>query len=119
MNNIEADTIINTYDLHARYEELKMLVEWNPHSLDEEQQRDWDALQNMENYISDFWYGETLVNDDYFTEYTRQLADDIGYITPEMHRWPYSHIDWEAAADELRGDYTKFEWQGHTYLARA
>ena len=118
MNNIEAYKIIDTSDLHARYEELQEKFDVDPLSLDSEEQSDWNELLELENNISEFWYGETMVPEDEFTEYAQQLAEDVGYIGPDTS-WPFNHIDWESAADELRDDYTEFEWRGQTYLARA
>lgn len=115
MNNIRTD-IIDTRELHARYDELQEKIEDDV--LDLQEQSDWNELLEMENYISDFWHGETLVPEDEFTEYARQLAEDIGSFSDNAE-WPLYHIDWEAAADDLRQDYTEFQWQGQTYLARA
>lgn len=68
--------------------------------------------------VSDWQYGETFISDDYFTEYTRELAEDIGAIDREAS-WPLNRIDWKAAADDLKMDYTSFEFMGTTYWARA
>jgi hypothetical protein len=126
--------LIDTRDLHDRYNELQEKIEnaemeWvergeedspKPEAadvLDTEELSDWEELSDMEDGISDFWYGETLIPDDEFTEYAEELADDLG-LTPRDAGWPVTHIDWEAAADALRQDYTEYEWQGTTYLAR-
>lgn len=61
--------------------------------------------------------GITLILDTDFTEYAQQLAEDTGAVTSEVS-WPYSHIDWSAAAAALRADYTEFEFDGDTYLGR-
>src|SRR5687767_7294225 len=61
--------------------------------------------EQASDYAADWEYGETLIRDSYFTEYAQQLADDIGAIDANA-AWPLSHIDWEAAADELKQDYT-------------
>jgi hypothetical protein len=62
-------------------------------------------------------WGSTLVREDYFTEYARQLADDIGAIDTNTD-WPLNHIDWPAAAQALKADYTTVELDGFTYYAR-
>ena len=59
-------------------------------------------------------HGGTLIADDYFETYARDLADDLGY-TQRGVNWPYTHIDWEAAADELKSDYSCFEIFGSDY----
>lgn len=67
--------------------------------------------------IPDWQYGETLIREDYFVEYAQQLADDIGAIDREAN-WPTCHIDWQAAADHLKMDYTEVDYRGVTYYAR-
>jgi len=49
--------------------------------------------------------GTALIRESYFTEYAEQLAGD----TCDMGKasdWPFRHIDWEAAATELKQDYS-------------
>lgn len=58
-----------------------------------------------------------LVLDDYFEDYAEQLASDIGAISDDAG-WPLSFIDWSAAADALRQDYTSFTYDGHEYWGR-
>ena len=72
---------------------------------------------DAEPYIADWNHGETFVSDDYFEQYARELAEKIGTLGIEVG-WPQNHIDWEAAADELKQDYTSFEFRGTTYWAR-
>jgi len=57
---------------------------------------------------------ETLIPDDEFEDYARELAYDIGAISREAP-WPQSCIDWEAAADALQVDFTSWEYDGRTY----
>lgn len=63
------------------------------------------------------WYPATLIRDDYFADYARQLAEDIGAINGEAD-WPNNHIDWEGAARELRIDYTTTEFDGEMFWYR-
>ncbi len=70
-----------------------------------------------EQYAEDWQYGATLIHEDYFTTYAQDLAEDIGYIQRDVS-WPYTHIDWDAAADELKVDYSEIEFDGHTYFVR-
>lgn len=58
-----------------------------------------------------------LVAEDDFEEYAEQLAEDIGAISSDAG-WPLSYIDWSAAADALRIDYTTVTYRGEDYLAR-
>lgn len=58
--------------------------------------------------------GVTLIADDHFEDYARELAEDIGAINDEA-TWPNTHIDWEAAAEALRMDYTSVEFSSKYY----
>jgi hypothetical protein len=61
--------------------------------------------------------GLFFIDEDYFEDYARELAYDLGAIDSDT-AWPCTHIDWEAAADELRMDYTEVEFDGNNYLVR-
>ena len=85
-----------------------------------------------ENYDTDAAEdGVTLVADEYFTEYARELVEDCGYFalnadrdrfgsatTINFNAWPYRCIDWQQVADELRQDYTSVSFDGITYWVR-
>jgi len=62
----------------------------------------------------DWQYGETLINDDYFETYAEELASDIGAIDRNA-KWPLNHIDWTAAAEELKADYMSVDFDGETF----
>ena len=66
----------------------------------------------------DWLYGATLIRDTYFKEYAQELAEDIGAVDSDA-AWPMNCIDWDAAADALRQDYTEVEFDGETYLIRS
>jgi hypothetical protein len=64
-------------------------------------------------------YGETLIRDSYFVEYTQELVDEcyekpVGFFE-NAWPWRYMTMDWEAAADELKSDYLKVDYDGVTY----
>lgn len=67
------------------------------------------------------WFPCELIEEDYFQEYCKDLAEDCGLIQADA-AWPMRHIDWEAAADEARIDYSEIEIQHNgstfTYLYR-
>jgi antirestriction protein len=66
------------------------------------------------------WYdtnnGPEFIAEDDFEDYAREMAEDMDGI--ETSRWPYTCIDWEKAADELRQDYTTITYDGEDYLTR-
>ncbi|USM11458.1 antirestriction protein [Citromicrobium phage vB_CbaS-RXM] len=95
----------------------KDLSEWNMGD-DAEELRTLKAFAaDLESY-GDWEHGETLIRESYFTEYAEELASDIGAIDPNAG-WPLQHIDWDAAADALKQDYTEAELDGVTYYMRA
>ncbi len=62
------------------------------------------------------WYPITMVRDSYWTDYVRELLDDIGEIPKDFPN--YIKIDWEATARNIRMDYTSTEFDGVTYWYR-
>ena len=68
-------------------------------------------------------HGESLIRESYFEDYIRELVDDC-YPMPEGFsngEWPWRHMtmDWEAAANEAKQDYTEVDFDGVTYLIRS
>jgi antirestriction protein len=82
------------------YEELKKL-----RALVEEGER-----------FPDWKHGSTLVNEDHFEEYAKQFAEDIGAISNSD--WPCCYIDWKAAANALKMDYSTIEYGGTIFYIR-
>jgi hypothetical protein len=86
-----------------------------------EEAREYKALvelqEEAEGYVADWRHGATLVRDSAFEDHARELAEDIGAIGRDM-QWPLMHIDWAAAADALRIDYTSVSFDGVDYWAR-
>ena len=76
-------------------------------------------FEHYANFVSDWRYGETFINDTYFTEYVKDLVEDCGYINPNTPDWITNAIDWDQVADAIRSDYTSYEFGGTTYWARA
>ena len=82
----------------------------------DENQEELEELRTLRDEIPEWRYGEALINDDYFVEYAQDLAEDLGMDRNQP--WPYSCIDWDAAADALKTDYSSCEYQGETYWFR-
>lgn len=64
------------------------------------------------------WYPVTLIEEGYFTEYAQELAEDMGSVNRDAP-WPQTFIDWDAAAEALKMDYSEVEYDGMTYYYRA
>ncbi len=74
-------------------------------------------IADQGNY-GDWDHGATLILDSHFVAYAEQMAEDIGAISADA-QWPLSYIDWDAAADALKADYTEIDVDGETYFMRA
>lgn len=81
------------------------------------------ALAEEASSSPDWIHGETLINEDYFTQYIEELINDCYEMPKEMNsgKWPYRHmsINYEEAADEVKVDYMEVDFDGTTYLIRS
>ena len=90
-------------------------------SLDGDEADELEALREFASAAdncSDWIDGAIFVRETYFETYAQELAEDIG-LTKSDIQWPYTCIDWERAASELRQDYTPYEFEGTTYWVRS
>lgn len=145
MRNIdEAEDILDVRDIIARVEELRSEIEDETELLgDHPEEPNTPARQTrldnieelraeltpIESLLEDLagyggdhqwegrWYPVTLIRDSYFEEHAREIAEDTGAVSRDA-TWPNNHIDWTAAADELRADYSSVEFNGVTFWYR-
>lgn len=61
-----------------------------------------------------------FVRSDTFTnEWVREYAVEIGAISSAYDLpWPLLHIDWEAAANDIKSDFSHFDLGDDTYYGR-
>lgn len=88
-----------------------------------------DEIEDLNDAINagedspDWLYGETLISEDYFEEYIKDQINDCYEMPDEFDsgKWPWNHMvmDWEAAADEAKGDYNEIIISSQTFLIRA
>lgn len=126
------DDVIDSRDVIERIEQLQAIREpgpvaegvLNPEDYDADQDSLFAELAALEalaaegDTIADWQYGATLIHENHFTDYAKELAEDLGTI-PRDYSWPTSHIDWEAAANALKMDYSIVEFGGETYYVRS
>jgi uncharacterized protein (UPF0335 family) len=101
--------------LDAKDKDEAALEEWDSDNGEEYAVLTALALE-AEGYAGDWKYGATLVRDDYFTEYAKQLCEDIGDVPRDLPS--YIEIDWEKTADNIKVDYTAVDFDGVTYWIR-
>lgn len=131
---IELDDYLDVRDIIARIEYLRALPdEDEPEDGDETPSMDDEEKQELAELLAlmvdlegmggdeqweGTWYPLTLIRDSYFEDYARELADDLyGNEMSDSH-WPFTCIDWESAARELRMDYSPVEFRDVTYWTR-
>ncbi len=111
------DEVIDSRDVIARIEEL----EGEEDSLEEGDRAELDSLRDLarqaEPYADDWAHGVSLIRDSHFKMHAQEMADDCGLLK-RGENWPYTCIDWDAAAEELQQDYTAVEFRGVTYWVR-
>ena len=132
-----SEDLIDSRDVIARIEALEderdnFTIEDQPAASDLNRIKAWSAenedeaaelkaltelASEAEGYAADWNHGETLIRESYFQQYAQDLAEDIGAISRDMP-WPACHIDWDAAADALKMDYTAVDFDGVTYYVR-
>jgi hypothetical protein len=114
----------------SEYEDSENAVEKAQEALDEfNKSFEKDELDTLTIVISqgedspDWSYGETLILDSYFTDYTTELINDCYEFPKEFSsgEWPWRHlsIDFEAAAEEAKSDYSEIEADGFLYYIRS
>ena len=109
------DDVIDSRDVIEKIEELE-----GEETLEQEEKGELKALkalaEEVEGYAPDWTYGVTLINEGYFTEYAKELCEDIGAVPKDMPS--YIAIDWDQTAENLKVNYTEVEFNGQTYLVR-
>jgi hypothetical protein len=117
------DPITNTEDVIDSRQVIERIAELTEEyadagNLGADEKRELMALRALakegEDY-ADWEFGAQLIATSYFEHYAEELAEDIGVITHGV-AWPLSHIDWAAAAEELKADYTEIDFDGVPYL---
>ena len=107
--------VIDSRDVIARIEELTEQEE-----RDADEQAELASLRKLAHQgvgVGGWEHGVQLVRESYFTRYAQEIAEDCGMVKDNA-QWPYTCIDWEWAARELKHDYTAIDYDGVTYYVR-
>lgn len=115
--DLKGEDRIDSRDVIAAQDALRKDIAETDHEPDDDERTllDFDGESEVG---SDWIYGVTMILESDFTSYAQELAEDIGAIDPNAGR-PLAYIDWDGAADALRGDYMSVTFLGHDYLVRA
>lgn len=74
-----------------------------------------NEINELEDEISEFSFGETLIPEDDFTEYCKDMVEDYLYNVPDFIK---DNINWDGVASDLEVDYRSVTHQGKSYLVR-
>jgi hypothetical protein len=97
-----------------------------------EELKDWDGFddggeeltklkefaEEAEGYTSEWEDGAYFIRETYFEDHAQEEAESCG-LMENCTGWPARHIDWEAAANELKQDYCCIEFDGEDYYVRS
>ena len=112
---------INSREIIDRIEELEGIEE--PDNEEAQELAILLKVQEQAEDCADWRYGETLINESYFTDYIEDLIKDCYELPKEFEsgNWPWRHmtLDYQAAADEAEYDYTRIDFDGVDYLIRS
>jgi hypothetical protein len=121
LDDVRSEDHIDSRDLIELRESLASELEYT--SVDSSPSREelTEAIAAIdklaESGIEDWPYGAHFIADYAFEDYARELAEDLGAIDRDAS-WPLTYIDWPAAADALKMDYTTVDFLGTTYYVR-
>jgi hypothetical protein len=118
MNN----DILDIRDLIERYEELET-QELKSESEENEFSDLCALLDELEGNGGDEqwrgnWYPVTLINESYFTEYSKELLNDCGDLPKDLPWYIESNIDWDGVAQDLKVDYSEVTYNEETWFYR-
>jgi hypothetical protein len=116
--------VFDIRDVIERFEKIEVLIEKLKESnieVSDELQNEFDCIRKfllevkvsggLEKWRGD-WYPLKFISDGYFETYVHEVAADYDRSST---KWPYNHINWEAAARELKMDYEEIRINYETY----
>ena len=122
--------LVNSFNdyFDTELEDFGDLISYIDNSEDEDVQKwkednsdDFDHIEEideLEDEISDFSFGETLIPEDDFTEYCKDTAEFLYYLK-DVPDFIKNNINWDGVASDLEVDYSSVTYQGESFLVRA
>lgn len=107
------DDTIDSRDIIKRIEDLADSTDGE----EQEELKNLNAIKAALETCDEWEDGILLIRDSYFSDHAQDLAADCGLLDEEP-KWPYTCIDWDAAATELQYDYSCVKFDGVMYWFR-
>ena len=101
---------------HTDDSENEDVQEWKEDNSD-----DFDHIEEIdyiEDNVSGFSFGATLILEDEFEDYCKDLVEDC-YDLGNVPGFIKDKINWRGIASDLSVDYSEIKYQGESYLVRA
>ncbi len=116
INEFAGQNMFDSCNIEERINELTTELENETETESSDDQTELSELIEFRDDVSSTDWEDCIVfiNEDYFENYARELAEDIGAISRDAD-WPTSCIDWGRAAQEVQIDYTSVEFGNTTY----
>lgn len=110
VEDVTSESILDSRDL------ADLLRTLDEDSEDEEERELFAALEELRDQVGSEWkHGVTLIQDSYFEDYAREMADGIYGV----EKGPLAdYIDWERWAADVQADYSSVEMGGTTFWYR-
>jgi hypothetical protein len=76
--------------------------------------------EECEQHAPDWHHGSTLIQYSAFVDHITEIIQDAYAPTSDFDFsiWPWRHLNYDAAAEEAKGDYTEVDFDGVGYLIR-
>lgn len=116
-NEPEEDESNTKSEFEAIEKELESSLKSATEDFGAAEEKELEEIEELENEISEFRHGATMIPERDFEEYARELAEELEAI-PSDAQWPCTCIDWAQAASELEQNYSNVSFQGEYYLVR-
>lgn len=107
----DADDNTDTNEIIERLDDAK-------DDFDESEQEELKELENLESEIPEWYHGNTLIHEDEFVDYCKEMLEDCGDLPKELPWYIENAIDWEEVADALKADYGEISFQNENYYFR-
>ena len=115
----EGEDDAKEFERHEAEKPLRDALKAAESEFGDDEQAELSELETLRDEIGESTMrdGEAMIPESDFKSYAMQVAEDLS--DGNTARWPFTCIDWNEAADELKQDYTSVSYQGEDYFIRA
>lgn len=108
----EVDADLDELEAFLQEEENEELTD----RLDSDCEELVNDAREVQEFIDALGVDETAIHEDHFAEYAKTYAEDVHGI--DADEWPFTQIDWDEAAEELKMDFQSHSFAGIEYYFR-